>query len=175
MPSLHHVPSPHVLTATGLVPVVWFGFVFAAVRAVTSRVCSRQGGHESGCDPGVPRIDAALGERGATVVMSAVAVVGLGALSFTSSAWGALLLLSRGLFDGLWQPLIQVYLNRQAASELRATLLSLQNLSARLALAGVVGGFGFATAQVGLMPTFGLAAVCAAIAGTLLVNTASSD
>ncbi len=146
------------------VPVLWFGFLFAAVKLVTSVVATQ-----------AYRVDAALGERGATVVMSGIAVVGLAALSFTGSAWGALLLLSRGLFDGLWQPLIQVYLNRQAASEVRATLLSLQNLAARLALAGVVGGFGFATAQLGLLTTFGLAAACAAIAGTLLVATSSSD
>ena len=146
------------------VPVLWFGFLFAAVKLVTSLVATQ-----------AYRVDAALSERGGTVVMSAVAVVGLGALSLGGSASSALLLLSRGLFDGLWQPLIQVYLNRQAASELRATLLSLQNLASRLALAGVVGAFGFSTAQLGLMTTFGLAAACAAIAGALLVTTASSD
>jgi hypothetical protein len=146
------------------VPVLWFGFLFAAVKGVTSVVATQ-----------AYRLDAALGERGATVVMIAITILGLGALSFTGSAWGALLLLSRGLFDGLWQPLIQVYLNRQAASELRATLLSLQNLASRLALASVVGGFGFATAQLGLTATFGLAAATAAIAGTLLVVTASRD
>lgn len=146
------------------VPVLWFGFIFAAVKIVTSVVATQ-----------AYRVDAALGERGSAAVLSVIAVIGLGALSWTSSVWGALLLLSRGLFDGLWQPLIQIYLNRQAPSELRATLLSLQNLSARLTLAGVVGAFGFATSQVGLPATFGLAAIGAAIAGGFLVRTASRD
>ena len=145
------------------VPVLWFGFLFAAVKLVTSVVATQ-----------AYRVDAALGERGSAAVMTIIAVIGLGTLSLTSSAWGALLLLSRGLFDGLWQPLVQIYLNRQAPSELRATLLSLQNLSARLALAGVVGAFGFATAQVGVLTTFGLAATCAAIGGLLLFATASA-
>jgi MFS family permease len=146
------------------VPVLWFGFLFAATKIVTSVVAAQ-----------AYRLDAALGERGSAAVMAAIAVVGLGTLSFTRSAWGALLLLSRGLFDGLWMPLVQVYLNRQVPSELRATMLSLQNLAARLALAGVVGAFGFATAQVGVLATFGLAAACAAIGGALLVVTASTD
>ncbi len=146
------------------VPVLWFGFIFAAVKIVTSVVATQ-----------AYRVDAALGERGCAAVLSIIAVIGLGALSWTSSVWGALLLLSRGLFDGLWQPLVQIYLNRQAPSELRATLLSLQNLSARLTLAGVVGAFGFATAQVGVPATFGLAAIGAAIAGALLLATASRD
>jgi sugar phosphate permease len=86
-----------------------------------------------------------------------------------------LLLLTRGLFDGLWMPLSQIYLNRQAPSELRATLLSLQNLASRIGLASVIGAFAFATSQVGLLATFGLAAACAAIVGALLVATASAD
>ena len=146
------------------VPVLWFGFLFAAVKLVTSLVAAQ-----------AHRVDAALGERGAAAVMTLIAVIGLGALSFTSSAWGALLLLTRGLFDGLWMPLSQIYLNRQAPSELRATLLSLQNLASRIGLASVIGAFAFATSQVGLLATFGLAAACAAIVGALLVATASAD
>ncbi len=143
------------------VPVLWFGFLFAGVKIVTSIVATQ-----------AYRLDAAMGERGAAAVLTAIVALGLGALSLTTSALGGLFLLSRGVFDGLWQPLSQIYLNRQAASELRATLLSLQNLASRLALAGVVGSFGFATAQLGLMPTFALAAAVAAVLGSLLVVTA---
>ncbi len=140
------------------VPVIWFGVLFACVKLVTSVVATQ-----------AYRVDASLGERGATALMSVIAVVGLGALAVTNSAWGALILLSRGLFDGLWQPLSHIYLNRLAATELRATLLSLQNLGARLALSAAVAGFGVGTAHFGVLSTFGLAAVCAAIAGALLL------
>lgn len=140
------------------VPVVWFGVLFAAVKLVTSVVATQ-----------AYRVDSVLGERGVTGLLSAIAVVGLGALALSTSAWGALILLSRGLFDGLWQPLSQIYLNRLAASELRATLLSLQNLGARLALSAAVAAFGLGTARFGLLPAFGLAAVCAAIGGALLL------
>ena len=146
------------------VPVIWFGFLFAGVKVVTSLVATQ-----------AYRVDAAFGERGSTAVLGGIVVLGLGALSLTTSAWGALLVLSRGVFDGLWQPLTQIYLNRKASSELRATLLSFQNLASRLALAGVVGGFGVATAKIGLMPTFGLAAAAAGITCVLLVATASAE
>jgi hypothetical protein len=143
--------------------VLWFGILFAGIKILTSIVATQ-----------AYRIDAALSERGAAALLTAIVALGLGALSLTTSALGGLFLLSRGLFDGLWQPLTQIYLNRQVASELRATLLSLQNLAARLALAGVVGSFGFATAHLGLMPTFGLSAATAAILGLLLVATKPS-
>ena len=103
--------------------------------------------------------------------MGAVAVAALGAISLTTSPWAALILLSRGVFDGLWQPLTQIYLNRLAATELRATLLSLQNLGARLALSATVGAFSLGTAKFGVRSAFGLAAVVAALSASLLLVT----
>src|SRR5439155_994006 len=79
-----------------------------------------------------------LGARGATAVMVAAPAVGLGAMSVVGRPEGAALILTRGMLDGLWQPLLNVYMNRLVDSRLRATMLSLQSLVARLALAAVV-------------------------------------
>jgi hypothetical protein len=88
---------------------------------------------------------------------------------------GALLILTRGLLDGLWMPLVNVYLNRLVGSRLRATMLSLQSVLARLTLAITLAVLGMLTARLGLPPT--LAAVAAAIAlvgGTLVLFTPGS-
>src|SRR5262249_10417420 len=75
---------------------------------------------------------------------------------------GALLILTRGLLDGLWMPMVNVYLNRLVASRLRATTLSLQSVLARLTLAVTLAMLGVLTARLGLAST--LASVAAAIA-----------
>jgi hypothetical protein len=118
------------------------------------------------------RVDAALGARGATLVMAAVGALGLGAMAFATHAWGAALVLTRGVLDGLWMPLTNVYVNRLVPSRLRATMLSLQSLVARLTLASVIGLAGIATARVGLATTLALAAIAVVVAGAILLATA---
>jgi MFS family permease len=155
----YYLQQPY-LRAAG-VPVAAFGAVFAATKLVTALVATR-----------AAAIDAALGVRGATLVMTAAGMLGLGGMSVTTSAAGAALLLSRGALDGLWMPLTNVYVNRLVPSELRATLLSLQSLVARLALATVIGLAGVATARVGLSATLAIAAGAIAVVGATLVATA---
>ena len=99
-------------------------------------------------------------------------VVGLGAMSAVAGPTGAALILTRGLLDGLWQPLVNVYMNRLVGSDLRATMLSLQSLAARLALATAVALLGLGTAREGVAATLGRVAVAGAVVGTALVVTA---
>jgi hypothetical protein len=143
------------------VPIGAFGLVFAGTKVVTAVVATR-----------AAQIDAALGSRGATLAIAAAAALGLGTMSVASGAWGAALVLTRGLVDGLWMPLTNVYVNRLVPSGLRATMLSLQSLVARLSLAGVIGLAGVATAQVGLGTTLAFAAITVAAVGTILLATA---
>src|SRR5262249_51768892 len=117
-------------------------------------------------------IDEALGARGATMVMTVVGALGLGAMSVASGMASAGIVLTRGVLDGLWMPLTNVWVNRLAASELRATLLSLQSLVARLTLATVIGLVGVGTERLGLSPTLAGVALIAAVVGTGLVATA---
>lgn len=155
----YYLQQPY-LRALG-VPVGAFGVVFAATKIVTALVATR-----------ASRIDAALGARGATLVMTAVAALGLGAMSVAGGAWGAVIVLTRGCLDGLWMPLTNVYVNRLVPSGLRATLLSLQSLVARLALAAVIGVAGAATERVGLQGTLAFAALAVAVVGVTLLATA---
>jgi MFS family permease len=140
------------------VPVALFGVVFAATKAVTAAVASV-----------AHRVDAGLGPRGATAVMAAAPVAGLGGMSLVAGPAGAPLILTRGLLDGLWQPLLNVYMNRLVDSRVRATMLSAQSLVARLALAGAIALLGVGTARAGLAATLAAAAVAAGAAGFALV------
>ena len=146
-------------------PLGVFGVVFAATKLVTAAIATR-----------AARIDAALGVRGATLVMAAAGTLGLGgmslALSTGASAVGPALVLTRGALDGLWMPLTNVYVNRLVPSALRATLLSLQSLIARLALAAVIALAGMATARVGLSTTFAFVALAVALVGIALLASA---
>ena len=72
----------------------------------------------------------------------------------------------------LWQPLLNVYMNRLVDSRLRATMLSLQSLVARLALAAVVALLGLGTATVGLAPTLAAGAAAVGLVGGVLLATA---
>src|SRR5439155_4546137 len=117
------------------------------------------------------RVDGRLGARGATSAMAGASALGLGAMSVVGRPEGAALLLTRGMLDGLWQPLLNVYMNRLVDSRLRATMLSLQSLVARLALAAVVALLGVGTATVGLARTLAVAALAAALAGGALLVT----
>jgi MFS family permease len=159
----YYLQQPY-LRALG-VPVGAFGVVFAATKLVTAVIATR-----------AARIDAALGVRGATLVMAAAGTVGLagmsGAMTIGAPIVGAVLVLTRGALDGLWMPLTNVYVNRLVPSALRATLLSLQSLVARLALAAVIALAGVATARVGLSATLALAAIAVALVGTALLATA---
>jgi hypothetical protein len=85
---------------------------------------------------------------------------------------GALIVLLRGILDGLWMPLTNVWVNGLVPSALRATALSLQSLVSRLALAAVIALAGVGTARVGLGATLALAAVTVGLAGAALVATA---
>jgi Na+/H+-dicarboxylate symporter len=69
-------------------------------------------------------------------------------------------------------PLTNVYVNRLVPSELRATMLSLQSLVARLALAGVIALAGVATTARGLAATLALAAGVVVLVGAALFATA---
>ena len=75
------------------------------------------------------------------------------------------------MLDGLWQPLLNVYMNRLVESPLRATMLSAQSFVGRLALAGALGLLGVGTAHVGLGSTLAAAAIAAACVGVALVMT----
>jgi len=141
------------------VPVWAFGVVFAATKLVTAATAAA-----------AHRLDATLAPRRAATVMLLVPALGLAAMSGVHRPVGALLVVSRGVLDGLWEPLLNVYMNRLAPSRLRATLLSLQNLSARLALALALAVLGVATGAVGVHGTLAAAAVVTAILGALLVS-----
>jgi hypothetical protein len=140
------------------VPLALFGVVFAATKGVTAMVASV-----------AHRVDAALGPRGVTAVMTATPVVGLGAMAAVATPVGALLLLTRGVLDGLWQPLLNVYMNRLVGSRLRATMLSAQSLASRLVLAAALALLGLGTERVGLAQTLAAAAVAVAAAGVVLI------
>ena len=143
------------------VPVWMFGVVCAATKLVTAVVASV-----------AHRADARLGQRGTAAVVTLVPTIGLGAMALVTSPIGAVLILSRGLMDGLWEPLVHVYMNRLAPTHLRATLLSLQSLLARLGLAIVIGALAWFTEGLGLQATLGAAAVATFVVGVVLVWTA---
>jgi MFS family permease len=140
------------LRAVG-VPLAFFGVVFALTKAVTAAVASA-----------AHRVDASLGPRAATAVMTAAPVLGLGGMSLVATPAGAALLLTRGVLDGLWQPLLNVYMNRLVESRLRATMLSALSLVARLALSVAIALAGWGTARAGLAPTLFVAAALVASA-----------
>ena len=148
------------LSAVGA-PLALFGVVFAATKLVTAGVAAQ-----------AHRIDAALGQRAAVALMTAVPVCGLGAMAAVHAPAGALLILTRGLLDGIWMPLLNVYMNRLVGSELRATLLSLQSVLARLGLAVALAALGAATARLGLWTTLGVVAATIALGGGMLLACA---
>jgi MFS family permease len=143
------------------VPLAAFGVVFAAMKLVTAIVASR-----------AAEVDAALGARGTTAVMTVVGAAGLAAMSVASGPAGAPLVLLRGVLDGLWMPLTNMWVNRLVPSELRATLLSLQSLVARLALAAVIAVAGMGTDRIGLNATLATFALAAIVVGFVLVASA---
>jgi len=145
------------LQAVG-VPVAVFGFVFAATKAVTALVATQ-----------AHRIDGALGQRATAGLMAAVAAVGLGGMALVGGPLGAVLILTRGGLDGLWMPLTNIYLNRVVSSRLRATMLSLQNLVSRLALAATLAVLGLVAGWLPIASTLALTALAAAAGGGLLV------
>jgi MFS transporter len=152
----YYLQQPY-LRAAGL-SLALFGVVFAATKAVTAAVASR-----------AHRIDESLGPRGVTVVMTVTPAVGLAAMAAATTPAGALLLLTRGVLDGLWQPLVNVYMNRLVGSRLRATMLSAQGLVARFALAATLALLGLATDEVGLARTLAAAALAVVVVGGALV------
>jgi MFS family permease len=145
------------LRAVG-VPLALFGVVFAATKAVTAMVAAS-----------AHRVDAALGQRATVGLMVAVPAAGLGGMALIGGPAGALVILSRGVLDGLWMPLVNVYMNRLVGSRLRATMLSLQSVLARLGLSAALAALGVATAAWGLWATLGVAATVVAVAGLCLV------
>jgi MFS family permease len=155
----YYLQQPY-LRAAG-VPLALFGVVFAVTKLVTALVAAW-----------AYRIDAALGQRTAVALMSAVPACGLGAMALVTGPAGALLILSRGLLDGLWMPLVNVYLNRLGESRLRATMLSLQSVLARLSLSATLAVLGVATARLGVAATLGTVAIAVALAGGALLVAA---
>jgi MFS family permease len=152
----YYLQQPY-LRAIG-VPLALFGVVFAATKAVTALVASV-----------AHRVDEAVGPRPTTALMAATPLVGLAAMSAVAGPAGAALLLTRGVLDGLWQPLLNVYMNRLVPSRLRATMLSAQGLVARLALAAALALLGAGSARLGLAPTLGVAAAVCGVAGAALL------
>jgi hypothetical protein len=140
------------------VPVAAFGVVFAATKGLTAAIATQ-----------AHRIDVALGPRGAAALMAATAATGLGGMAVVTGPAGAALIGTRGLLDGLWMPLINIHLNRVVDSRLRATLLSLRNLIARLALSATLAALGFASGWLPLGATLGLTALAAVGGGVVLV------
>jgi MFS family permease len=140
------------------VPVAAFGVVFAATKGLTAAIATQ-----------AHRIDAALGPRGAAALMAATAAAGLGGMAVATGPAGAALIGTRGLLDGLWMPLINIHLNRVVDSRLRATLLSLRNLIARLALSATLAVLGVASGWLPLGATLGLIALAAVGGGVVLV------
>lgn len=157
-----YVQQPY-LRAIG-VPVAGFGIVFAATKVVTAVVSTR-----------AYRVDERLGPRGAALVMATAPAVGFWLMSIVTGPVGALLILSRGALDGLWPPLLNVYMNRLVPSRLRATMLSVQSLAARLALAGGLALLGVGVVRVGLPATLAAAALGVALAGGMLVVAAPAS
>jgi MFS family permease len=147
------------LEAVGM-PLALFGVVFAGTKAVTALVATV-----------AYRVDTAVGPLGVTAAMGITPALGLSAMSLATGPVAATLLLTRGVLDGLWQPLTNVYLNRLVESRLRATMLSLQSLVARLALALAVMLLGMGTARIGLSSTLAAAGAVAAVVALVLVVT----
>jgi MFS family permease len=145
------------LRAAG-VPLALFGVVFAATKLVTALVAAS-----------AHRVEATRGQRAAVALMVAVPACGLGAMAAVRGPIGALLILTRGLLDGLWMPLVNVFMNRLVDSRLRATMLSLQSVLARLGLSATLAGLGIATARIGLPATLALAAAAVACTGSVLL------
>jgi MFS family permease len=152
----YYLQQPY-LRAIG-VPLALFGVVFAATKAVTALVASV-----------AHRVDEAVGPLPTTALMAAMPLVGLAAMSAVAGPVGAALLLTRGVLDGLWQPLLNVYMNRLVPSRLRATMLSAQGLVARLALAAALALLGAGSARFGLARTLGVAAAVSGVAGAALL------
>lgn len=140
------------------VPLWLFGVIFASTKAVTAFVALS-----------AHRADACLGARGTAATMTAIPALGIGGMAAITSPAGAALILTRGLLDGLWEPLVNVYQNRLVPTHLRATLLSLQNLAARLALAAAIWLLGRLAAVVDLRATLATAACATLVAGVALV------
>jgi MFS family permease len=141
------------------VPVALFGVVFAATKLVTALVAAVA--HHA---------DARLGPRGTAAAMTLVPTLGLGAMGLATGPFGAAWILTRGVLDGLWMPLVNVHLNRRVGSRLRATLLSLQNVVARVALAATLAVLGAITTEVGVATTLlGTAAATLACGAVLWV------
>jgi hypothetical protein len=143
------------------VPLWMFGVVFASTKVVTAAVAS-----------GAYRVEALLDRRRMGGLMAAVPTAGIGAMALVTSPLGGALILTRGLLDGLWEPLVNVYMNRLAPTRLRATLLSLQSLLARLGLSLALLVLGMSVDAWGVRATLGGAAVATALAGVVLVVTA---
>jgi MFS family permease len=140
------------------VPLWLFGVVFASTKVVTA-----------GTATVAHRADRRLGVRGTAATMTAIPALGLGGMAAITSPLGAAVILTRGFLDGLWEPLVNVYQNRLVPTHLRATLLSFQNLAARLALAAAIWMLGRLVEVVGLRATLGVAAAATVLVGTGLV------
>jgi MFS family permease len=143
------------------VPLWLFGLVFASTKLVTAAVAS-----------GAHHVEARFGRRPTAAVMTIVPAVGVGGMALVTNPLGAGLILTRGLLDGLWEPLVNVYMNRLAPTRLRATLLSLQSLLARLGLSLALFLLGLSVDAWGLRATLAGAAVATGLIGSGLVATA---
>lgn len=139
------------------VPVALFGVVFAATKAVTALVANY-----------AHRVDERAGESGAAALMGVVPAVGLGAMALSTGPAGAVWILTRGLLDGLWMPLVNIYMNRRVGADLRATMLSAQSVAARLTLSLSLALFGLATSALPLGVLLSGAAVAALACGLVL-------
>ncbi len=140
------------------VPVALFGVVFAVTKLVTAVVANQ-----------AHRADEALGERATAGLMVAISAVGLGGMAVATGPLGALWILTRGLLDGLWMPLANIWVNRRVESRLRATTLSLQSVVGRMVLAAALALMGLVTAGASVTTLLLASAGCVAVVGALLV------
>jgi MFS family permease len=143
------------------VPLALFGIVFAATKVVTAGVATI-----------AHRVDAGVGLRGTAALMAAVPAAGVAAMSVAQGPAAAVLVMSRGVLDGLWQPLVNVWMNRLVESDRRATMLSLQSLVARLALAAALAVLGAVAGAFGLRGALAAAAGALALAAVALTLAA---
>jgi predicted MFS family arabinose efflux permease len=143
------------------VPIGLFGVVFAATKLVTAIVAGN-----------AHRVEDRLGPTRTAAVMTVVPVLGLATMAAVRGPLGAVVIVSRGLLDGLWMPLVNVLMNRVVPSAMRATMLSLQSLVSRLVLAAVLAVVGVAAERLGLGATLACAACVVAVTGVALSVTA---
>jgi hypothetical protein len=124
------------------VPATLFGVVVCATKLVQALSAHR-----------AHRIEAAVSPRLLPGLLLLAALSPIVLMSIIGSPLGAVVVLLRGISDGLLTPVVSFYLNRLVAPLRRATVLSLASFVSRLTQGVVLAGFGVALARVSLFTT----------------------